>query len=76
MLKLQKLLVSSQKQKLVIVKGESVLLSGEGLPYDGVSLQIPGVEAEDHIGLHWRDPAKETIGGLAMAGPLDLVDRS
>merc|ERR1719409_1858873 len=28
----------------------------------------------DHVGLNWGDPTKETVGGLTMAGPLDLVE--
>merc|ERR1719278_2199325 len=69
-------MLSCQQFELVVVKGESVLLSGEGLPYDGINLHGPHVDAGDHIGLHRRNPAKETLGGLAMAGPLDLVNRS
>ena len=65
---------SSMQRELVIVKGESELLPGKGLPY--VDLQVPGVDAGDHVGLNWRDPAKEALGGLAMAGPLDLVKGS
>merc|ERR1719507_900105 len=69
-------MLSCQQLKLVIGKGESVLLATKGLPYDGVNLQVPGVDAGDHVGLNWRDPAQEALGGLAMAGPLDLVKGS
>merc|ERR550539_387817 len=69
-------MVSCQQHKLLVGKGESVLLSGKGLPYDGVNLHVPGVDAGNHVGLNWGDPAKEALGGLAMAGPLDLVQGS
>ena len=46
---------SSMQRELVIVKGESELLPGKGLP--NVDLQVPGVDVGDHIGLNWRDPA-------------------
>ena len=69
-------MISRQQQKLVIGQCESVLLPGKGLPYDGVNLQVPGVDTGDHIGLHRGDPAKEALGGLTMAGPLDLVKGS
>merc|ERR1719278_1843552 len=69
-------MLSCQQFELVVVKGESVLLSCKGLPYDGINLHVPHVDAGDHIGLHRRNPAKETLGGLAMAGPLDLVKGS
>merc|ERR1712012_1456187 len=70
-----KLMVTSQEQELVVGEGEAVLLAGKGLPDNGVHLHVVHVEAGDHVGLHWGNPAKEAIGGLAMTGPLDLVDR-
>merc|ERR1712141_899174 len=69
-------MLSCQQRELVIGKSEPVFLSGEGLPHDGVNLQVPHVNAGDHVGLNWGDPTKETVGGLTMAGPLDLVKGS
>merc|ERR1719278_1412228 len=69
-------MLSCQQFELVVVKGESVLLSCKGLPYDGINLHVPHVDAGDHIGLHRRNPAKEALGGLPMAGPLYLVKGS
>merc|ERR1712001_592700 len=74
--KIHSSMLSCQQRELVVVHGESVLLPGKGLPYNSVNLQVPGVDAGDHVGLNWRDPAKEALGGLAMAGPLDLVKGS
>ena len=72
--KIHSSMLSCQQRELVVVHGESVLLAGEGLPHDGVNLQVPGVETGDHVGLNRRDPAEEALGGLTMAGPLDLVE--
>ena len=74
--KIHSSMLSCQQRELVVVEGESVLLPGKGLPYNGVNLQVPGVDAGDHVGLNWRDPSQEALGGLAMAGPLDLVKGS
>merc|ERR1739844_23717 len=74
--KIHSSMLSCQQRELVVVHGESVLLSGKGLPYNGVDLQVPGVDAGDHVGLNWRNPAKESLGGLPMAGPLHLVKGS
>merc|ERR1712037_234048 len=74
--KIHSSMLSCQQRELVVVHGESVLLSGKGLPYNGVDLHVPGVDAGDHVGLNWRDPAKEALGGLTMAGPLHLVKGS
>merc|ERR1719220_376366 len=72
--KIHSSMLSCQQFELVVVHGESVLLAGEGLPHDGVNLQVPGVETGDHAGLNRRDPAEEALGGLTMAGPFDLVE--
>merc|ERR1719220_2277654 len=72
--KIHSSMLSCQQFELVVVHGESVFLSGKGLPHDGVNLQVPHVDAGDHVGLNWGDLAEEALGGLTMAGPLDLVE--
>merc|ERR1711928_145238 len=69
-------MLSRQKCELVVGEGEAVLLSSKGLPYDGVNLHVLDVDAGNHVGLHWGDPTKESLGGLTVTGPLDLVDRA
>merc|ERR1712083_433597 len=59
--KIHSSMLSCQQRELVVVHGESVLLAGEGLPHDGVNLQVPGVETGDHVSLNRRDPAEEDL---------------
>merc|ERR1712212_1261190 len=74
--KIHSSVLSRQKCELVVGEGEAVLLSSKGLPYNGVNLHVPDVDTGNHVGLHRGNPAKESLGGLTVTCPFDLVDRA